>query len=278
MYEMEGPPASRGRPGRRRRAGPSRELRMTSGPSRPSGRPRASGAPVRVPRPSGSLLARHPRHRCRPAGRPARYGSSLSVRSAAPGAASGLRSPSGPPRLRRWRRRFLCPEAVQPQGFSRSSSRTGCAGRGRRCGPTCGALCTVGPVVTAACSQRCAPVRAQAVDEPSEPASGASQHAGRRTGPAPRRPVRAQAGASRDRSSGMGSLEPQPRVAGSVLPAPRVPRPRTASEDAPAPPVPRWPAADRFADRTGLASTQARLLLAVFCGLAPDHAHDDPSA
>jgi hypothetical protein len=54
-----------------------------------------------------------------------------------------------------------------------------------------------------------------------------------------------------------------------------VPTPRAAADDllprrAPAAPQP-WSAADRFADRSGLAGTQARLLLAVFCGLGPDH-------
>lgn len=65
----------------------------------------------------------------------------------------------------------------------------------------------------------------------------------------------------------MGTSDPHPPV-----PAPRAPLddlPRRAA-------VPRqWTAADRFADRTGLAGTQARVLLAVFCGLAPDHAEGD---
>jgi hypothetical protein len=51
---------------------------------------------------------------------------------------------------------------------------------------------------------------------------------------------------------------------------PRIPAQRAPVEDLPA-----WTAADRFADRTGLAGTQARVLLAVFCGLAPDHAEGD---
>jgi hypothetical protein len=83
----------------------------------------------------------------------------------------------------------------------------------------------------------------------------------------------------------MGLLEPHAPVPGSApatarVPAPRVPAPRTAADDLlprrerRSGPAPDWPAADRFADRTGLASTQARLLLAVFCGLSPDHAGD----
>jgi len=39
-----------------------------------------------------------------------------------------------------------------------------------------------------------------------------------------------------------------------------------------------WPAADRFAVRSGLTTTQARLLLAAFCGVPPDHTGTDRRA
>lgn len=64
-------------------------------------------------------------------------------------------------------------------------------------------------------------------------------------------------------------------------PAPRVPAQRAPGDDLPrrATTVPQqWTAADRFADRSGLAGTQARVLLAVFCGLAPDHGEGDVPA
>ncbi|GAB4065431.1 hypothetical protein GCM10028777_14850 [Angustibacter speluncae] len=64
-------------------------------------------------------------------------------------------------------------------------------------------------------------------------------------------------------------------------PAPRVPAQRAPVDDLPrrATTVPhQWTAADRFADRSGLAGTQARVLLAVFCGLAPDHGEGDVPA
>ncbi len=86
------------------------------------------------------------------------------------------------------------------------------------------------------------------------------------------------------RSLGMGLVDPQLLVPRSTLAGSAVPRPRAADEAA----LPRrervdgahsgWPAADRFTDRSGLASTQARVLLAVFCGLAPDHVVEAPPA
>ena len=62
-------------------------------------------------------------------------------------------------------------------------------------------------------------------------------------------------------------------------PVPRQRAPREAGlprRDGRGVPLEAWPAADVFADRNGLQATQARLLLAVFCGLAPDHADARP--
>lgn len=78
---------------------------------------------------------------------------------------------------------------------------------------------------------------------------------------------RPQAGRDGGRSCCMGRSEPHPPV-----PAPRAPLddlPRRAVVPQP------WTAADRFADRTGLAGTEARVLLAALCGLGPDHGEGD---
>lgn len=63
----------------------------------------------------------------------------------------------------------------------------------------------------------------------------------------------------------------QPPVPAQRAPVDDLPRRTTTAPH-------RWTAADRFADRSGLAGTQARVLLAVFCGLSPDHGEGDAPA
>lgn len=265
MYEMEGPPGFTWLP----RPAPAPEgprlarARMTSVPSRPSFGPKASGAPGRVPRPCGSSRARRPRHRRRLAGYPARCGPSVSrpvTPSPEPRPARGL-----PPALR-------APfggvgDFYASNSLARKRSREV---SWHRVAPDELVLWTALWRVCAPCDGRDATRAHDSVHHRvhtlwTGPWTSADGRPGMWDGCGPRPQARGAVG----RSSCMATS--QPPVPAQRAPVDDLPRRATT--------VPQqWTAADRFADRTGLAGTQARVLLAVFCGLAPDHGEGDVPA